>query len=209
MSEIKWKRKIESYPAQLKDVPLPATGPNDLRDWLQGQAKEHDLTHLLAHADDGVIWGVIQSNGTLKTSHEAAQENAKAAAVCPPLRLRTLQQARLFGKDAELLLWRDGDNVFRGRLIEDVKDGGAADWNESYDEPQLLWGTQGVALKDNFTLLEDGAQGLRHAVPLLDGLDLTKQRVQLVVRHYLAQEDFARVAVSRLIALEPCALEVK
>jgi CRISPR-associated protein (TIGR03984 family) len=210
VSEIKWECKIESHPARLKDVPLPTTGPTDLRSWLQEQAKEHNLTYLLAHADDGVIWGVIQSDGTLKTSHEAAQGNAKAEAVCPPLRLLTLQQARLFGKDAELLLWRDGDNVFHARLIEDAKGGGTADWKEAYDEAQLLWGTQkakDVELTHGFTLLEDGAQGLRHAVPLTP--DMTKQRVQLIVRHYLADEDFARVAVSRLVALEPCDVEVK
>lgn len=207
MSEIRWKRKIELHPARLKDVQPPATGSYDLRDWLQKQAKDNKLTHLLAHADDGIVWGKVQSDGTLKTSHEAAQGNAKAVAVCPPLRLLTLQQARLFGKDAELLLWRDGDNVFHARLIVDVQNGGAADWKEAYDEPQLLWGTQCVALQNGFTLLEDGTQGLRHAVPLTP--DMTKQRVQLIVRHYLADEDFARVAVSRLVALEPCDLEVK
>ncbi len=200
MSETKWERKIESYPARLEEMPLPATGPDDLRGWLQENAGEHNLAYLLAHADDGVIWGAVQSDGTLKTSDEAAQGNATALAICPPLRSMTLQQARLFGKDAELLLWRDGDNVFRARLIVEVKDDGPADWKEAYDEPQLLWGTQGVALQEGFTLLEDGAQGLRHAVPLTP--DMTKQRVRLIVRHYLANEDFARVAVSRMVAIE-------
>ncbi len=205
---MKWERKIKSHPARLEDVPLTANDLNDLRNWLQKQAKEHNLIYLLAHADDGVIWGKLQSDGTLKTSAEAAQGNSIAENICPPLRLRTLQQARLFGKDGELLLWRDGDNVFHARLIVDVKDDGATRWKEAYDEPQLLWGTQSVALQDGFTLLEDGAQGLRHAVPL-QGLDMTKQRVQLLVRHYLADEDFARVSVSRLVTVEPCDLEVK
>lgn len=201
MSEIKWKRKIESQCAQLKDVLLPATGPNDLRGWLQEQAKEHNLIYLLAHADDGVIWGAIQKDGALKTSFEAAQGIAKVTAVCPPLRLQTLQLARLFGKNAELLLWRGGDNVYHARLIEDVKEESPADWKESYDESHMLWGRRSIALHDGFTLLEDGSQGLRHAVPLAS--DLIKQHVQLIVRHYLADEDFAHVTASRLVALKP------
>lgn len=204
MSEIKWKREIKSRPAQLKEVSVPATGPDNLRTWLQEQAKKYGLAYLLAHADDGVIWGKVSSDGTLTTSDEAAKGNKTAESICPPLRLLTLQQARLFGEDAELLLWRDGDNVFHARLVMDVEDESKANWLEAYDEAQLLWGTQGNALQQGFTLLEDGAQGLRHAVPL-NGLVMTEQRVQLRVRHYLAKEDFARVAISRLVALENCA----
>ncbi|HMX29363.1 MAG TPA: CRISPR-associated protein Csx19, partial [Blastocatellia bacterium] len=178
---MKWKRKIESCLAQLKEITVPPTGPDNLHTWLQEEAKEHELEYLLAHADDGVIWGKVESNGTLITSGEAAKGNPIAECICPPLRLRTLQQARLFGKDAELLLWRDGDNVFHARLIADNESG--ADWLEAYDEAQLLWGTQKAKngdLPHGFTLLEDGAQGLRHAVPLTN-LDLSKQRVQLMV----------------------------
>jgi len=203
MSKFKWKREIKLRPAQLKEVSVPAAGPDNLRTWLQEQAKEYGLDYLLAHADDGVVWGKVSSDGTLTTSDEAAKGNKTAESICPPLRLLTLQQARLFGKDAEVLLWRDGDNVFRARLIADVEDKNGADWLEAYDEAQLLWGTQGIALQHGFTLLEDGAQGLRHAVPFEP--EMSKERAQLRVRHYLAKEDFARVAVSRLIVLETCA----
>ena len=203
MSEIKWKREIKSRPARLEESSVPATGPENLRTWLQEQAKMYRLDYLLAHADDGVIWGKALSDGTLITSDEAAKGNKIAESICPPLRLLTLQQARLFGKEAELLLWRDGDNVFHARIIVDIGDENGANWLEAYDEAQLLWGTQGVALQHGFTMLEDGAQGLRHAVPFKP--EMRKERAQLRVRHYLAQEDFARVEVSRLVALETCA----
>ena len=35
--------------------------------------------------------------------------------VSPKLRAKTLQQARLFGSDAEVLLWRDGDGAWMAR----------------------------------------------------------------------------------------------
>jgi CRISPR-associated protein (TIGR03984 family) len=203
MSQIKWKREIKRHPAQLKRISVPAAGPDNLRVWLQDQAKEYGLDYLLAHADDGVIWGKVANDGTLTTSDEAAKGKKIAESVCPPLRLLTLQQGRLFGKNAEMLLWRDGDNVFHARLIADVMDENGADWLDAYDEAQLLWGTQGVPLQHGFTLLEDGSQGLRHAVPFKPKMN--EERVQLRVRHYLAKEDFARVEVSRLVSLETCA----
>jgi CRISPR-associated protein (TIGR03984 family) len=199
VSESKWKREIKAMPARLVPVPCASADLSDLQLWLQNKAKEHGLQWLLAHADDGVIWGTLNA-GKLVTSHDAAQGNTTAENVCPKLRSITLQQARLFSKDAELLLWRDGDNVFHARLILDTKASETSNWRLAFDEPQLLWGTQGLALAHGFTLLEDGAQGLRHAVPL--PFDTIKYPVRLRVRHYLAQEDLARVVVSRLMTLE-------
>lgn len=208
MNEIKWKRELKPQPARLSNETPAITEEFDLQTWLEGKAKAHSLRWLLAHADDGVIWGKVDAGGALHTSHGAAKGNAIAETVCPPLRLATLQQARLFGDNAELLVWRDGDNALRARLIVDLKEGdatdgqpaGLPDWMMAFDEPQLLWGTRGIALAPDFTLLEDGAQGLRHAVPLPSGsLNLP---AQIDVRHYLAQEDFARVVVSRLVDLK-------
>jgi CRISPR-associated protein (TIGR03984 family) len=207
VTEIKWERVLIEQPTRASDV-TPVVAPIfNLQTWLESEAKTHGLRWLLAHADDGIIWGKVDAGGALLTSHEAAKGNGQAEAVCPPLRLMTLQQARLFSAQAELLAWRDGDNALRARLIADVEEGGEAhespasppDWARAFDEPQLLWGTRGVALTPDFTLLEDSAQGLRHAVPLsMNGMRLP---AQLCVRHYLAREDFARVVVSRLVAL--------
>jgi len=54
--------------------------------------------------------------------------------------------------------------------------------------------------------LRDGSQGLQHAVPVAIPLKdeagaLAGQRPRLIVRHYLAKEDVARVAASRLVGL--------
>lgn len=197
--------------------PEPVGELRDPHAWLAQKAQVYGLTHLLAHADDGVIWGRLDANGRLVTSHDALHntqaqndrdrrriEAAKRS--LPPLRPETLQQARLFGEQAELFIWRDGDGAWRGRLLRETADGENPNWSESFDEPQLLWGTHGTPLEDGFTLLEDGAQGLYHAVPLQVALveaseGRLKQSVRLNIRHYLDYDEQgqAYVAVSRLV----------
>lgn len=200
-------RKIETtHPAQSLPVATRklAEKSSDLRDWLAAQAKKDGLVYLLAHADDGVIWGRWTEAGGLVTSYEAVKAHPEAQAVCPALRRETLLQARLFGERAELRLWRVGKDSFQARLIRDVLEASeAAVWTESFEESQRLLGTDATALADDFTLLEDGAQGLCHAVPL-SGLPLRIDEddpPRLHVRHYLAPGPFARVAAFRLVGL--------
>lgn len=127
----------------------------------------------------------------------------------PPLLADTVQQLRLFNEQAELFVWRDGDGEWHGRWLRDVAAGETADWSESFDEPQRLWGTHGTRLEQGFTLLEDGAQGLYHAVPVEVALieeanGELNQSVQLNIRHYLAYDEQgqAYVAVSRLVEVK-------
>ena len=83
-----------------------------LKDWLKQQAQDYQLTYLLAHAEDGVIWGHFDiQKGTLTTAREVFPE-------CnfPELRLKTLQQCRVFGKAGEVLLW-NSNGEWRSRLI--------------------------------------------------------------------------------------------
>jgi len=186
--------------------PIDIGSLTNAKAWLQTKGVEHRLTWLLAHADDGVIWGK-SDGGRLITSYDAAQGNAQAQNVCPPLRLETLQQARLFAKQAELLLWRGGDKTWHARLIRNVKDGDTAEWQDAIDEPQILWGTDPhpQPLQHGFTLMRDGAQGLRHAVPLEVRGHFTEQSrpLRLDVRHYVKEDPtgFTRIVASRLLAL--------
>lgn len=216
------ERRIRDESPAVVDPSMPTdelnSGAKEVMEWLGEKAKEYDLKLLLAHADDGVIWGKIE-NGNLITSGkvirnqatQASKDQAELAAaieVCPELMTTTLQQVRLFSEKAELLLWRDGDNIFQARLIRDAKgdEKETAAWNESFDESQMLWGTHGTALSDGFTLLRDGAQGLRHAVPISVKLDTNDKGkispLYLTVRHYINQAGFARVVASRLVKLE-------
>lgn len=152
------------------------------------QAKAYGLRWLLAHADDGVIWGELRTDG-LHLSSDAFDE------VSPPLRAMTLQQARFFGPNAELLLWKD-DTGWRARLIKE----GVGKSGEYYEEAHWLWGTPEGQSQDGFVSLHEGKEGLRHAPPLPQG---TRFPARLQVRHYLAYDSDgqAYIECSRLVAL--------
>ncbi|BAZ06393.1 type III-D CRISPR-associated protein Csx19 [Calothrix sp. NIES-3974] len=167
----------------------------DLKVWLEKQASEYQLKYLLAHAEDGVIWGKFQ-NGTLKTSDSVFPQLAK-------LRLLTLQQCRIFGEHSEVMLWRN-DDEFKARCVEDTH----LDKEEYISENQILWGTQAENISDGFTLVSDGSQGLRHAVPLIDIPFDSNQKLyrplRLCVRHYLDEDKetgLVRIYLSRLVNL--------
>ena len=154
---------------------------------LSEQAKLYGLRWMLAHADDGVIWGELRDD-KLHLSCDAFPK------ISPPLRIETLQQVRLFGHLAELLMWRD-ESTWRARLIKDH----AGELNPCYDEDHLLWGTDTDQEKDGFVLLRQGKEGLRHALPLASA----DSRPRLKVRHYIAydQDGQAYIAYSRLVSL--------
>ncbi|MEC4805715.1 MAG: CRISPR-associated protein Csx19 [Jaaginema sp. PMC 1079.18] len=175
---------------------------NEITQWLEDRAKEHHLNYLLAHADDGVVWGRFKQDGILITQTEPQDLLSKYKFA--ELRWSTLQQCRIFSEQAEVLLWKVNEQP-KARLINDR--------NLSKDnyicETQILWGTHGKKdEKNKFTLLWDGKQGLRHAVPFTD-IELEtegklKNRVGLEVRHYLDYDDsgVARIYLSRLVDLK-------
>lgn len=180
------KPKIETY----KDN-------NSLCKWLQSQASSvSDKTpYLLAHADDGVIWGRFD-NDTLTTANQVF---TKPEFDFPELRLETLQQCRIFGEKGEVFLWKSGEK-WKWRFI------GNPEEDKIPPEKQILWGTHGRK-QGNFTLLWDGSQGLKHAVPFtdisLDGKNKLIKPVCLVVHHYITYDNdgLARIYRSRLVDL--------
>jgi CRISPR-associated protein (TIGR03984 family) len=172
---------------------------SDLFKWLEEKARQYELKYLLAHADDGVIWGKFLDNQNyhLITSGDVFPQLAK-------LRLSTLQQCRAFGKNAEVMLWKV-DKTWKARLINDEY---LLKLKETYIcEKQILWGTQPEAEKNDFTLVSDGSQGLKHAVPLPDIKDKFKEGkrpLRLTVRHYIdydKETGVARIYLSRLVDL--------
>jgi CRISPR-associated protein (TIGR03984 family) len=176
----------------------------DLRAWLIAQAKTNAFTWLLAHDEDGVIWGRIDES-RLTTSHDASNENSHASSISPELRTDTLQQARLFGPQGELFVWRDGMANWRFRLIRVVKEGEESEFNEAIEEKYILWGTDPEPLSEEFTLMSDGAHGMRHIVPIrVEGrFDESTRPLRLQVRHYLNEDQtgFVYIAESRLVDL--------
>ncbi len=160
----------------------------DLKKWLT----EYNLTYLLAHADDGIIWGYFK-DGELVTSGDVFSQ-------CAKLRLSTLQQCRVFGEKAEVMLWKVGQN-WKARLVKDDNKPECLP-----DEHQILWGTQVDKESNEFTLVSDGSQGLRHAVPLTGITFKAKDSrpLRLQVRHYIEYDEsgVARIYLSRLVNLD-------
>jgi len=195
---------------------------DDSRSWLEEQAKTYELNYLLAHAEDGVIWGKFDS-GKLTTSNEAFPDEK-----LPELRLDTLQQCRIFGEKGEVLLWRIA-NGWKARIIQHLdswqpqenpkeipggelkcfKIPGNDDVLELIEEHHILWGTKPKGEeKKGFTLMLDGSEGLKHAVPLI-GINFNENKklyrpVRLVVHHYIDYDDtgVAKIFLSRLVELK-------
>ncbi|WP_204103977.1 MULTISPECIES: CRISPR-associated protein Csx19 [Spirulina sp. CCY15215] len=167
----------------------------DLQDWIDCQQQKHQFKYLLVHADDGVIWGRFDDN------HLTTAETifCKPDFDFPSLQVLTLQQCRMFNSDKEILLWRSGE-TWRSRLVQEIPD------LDKIPEGQILWGTHGEK-RDKFTLLWDGSQGLKHAVPFTD-IDLEADKrltrpIQLMVHHYIDYDSdgVARIVLSRLVDL--------
>ncbi len=160
--------------------------------WLLEQANDYGLVYLLAHMDDGLIWGRV-ADGTLHLSTGIAPNS-------PKLRPITLQSCRLFGPSAELFIWRNGSER-RARLIEDK----TGNTGVAFDEAQILWGTDLVKSENGFTLVRDGRMGHHHAVPKeikASYFDGEWRPARLEVRHYLTTDDhtgLSRIARSRLV----------
>jgi CRISPR-associated protein (TIGR03984 family) len=155
---------------------------------LQQAAASGRYAWLLAHADDGVIWGRVQ-NGQLITSDGAFP------AVSPPLRAVTLQQARLFGPAGEVLVWHTDAGWQQREIAEN-----AGESAEAFDEDVILWGTNDGDQQENngFWLAVESDLGMQHAPPLR----LNKRHtLKLRLRHYLDfdREGAAFVRVSRLV----------
>lgn len=179
-------RKISSALHLIQNVSVPENFLSQPSLALSDLARLHGLRWLLAHADDGVIWGELW-DGELHLSCDAFPE------VSPLLRIETLQQVRLFGHLAELQMWRD-ESTWRARLIRDD----AGESHQYYEEAHLLWGTDVDLKKDGFILLRQGKEGLRHAPPLS-----SPDSPRLKVRHYIAydRDGQAYIAYSRLVSL--------
>jgi CRISPR-associated protein (TIGR03984 family) len=181
----------------------------DLAQWLTTLAQTHKLVYLIAHADDGVIWGKHGASG-MQLSVDYFPQGQLA------LRATTLHTARLFAAHAEILLWRDGDE-WAARIIEDranpVETEHAASTDELpafaavevIDEDYLLWGNQVEAAVSGapFLQVSEGKQGIVHAPPISVAPE-AQDAARLQVRHYLRADGSGavRMVASRLRSVE-------
>lgn len=168
------------------------TGTDDLLGYLLSVGQEGDI--LLAHTISGVIWGVVE-DGQLFLSHDVAPD------ISPALQLETLEELRLFSPEREIYLWHE-QRTWYARTITSSQ----GDSVPVIVEKHILWGTRGLGLDNGFTLLENGAQGLRHVVPIdATQIDGERLRVCLAVQHVLEEDPRTGlnvIAYSRLAGLK-------
>jgi CRISPR-associated protein (TIGR03984 family) len=181
------QRTIEQGRMQMETFEEGRLGDDPLG-WLEKQAADEMI--LLAHAEDGIVWGRIENHRVILPAAERRWQ--------PQLRKETLQMARLFDSQCEIFLWRVGEGKWRARTIRN--DAGEACLY--YDEAQILWGTRVEATDNGFSRAAEGEQGLRHAPPLEIGAQDwgDAHPLRLGVRHYLLEdaEGWLRVKQSRL-----------
>lgn len=181
-----------------QEEPVDESFLNDPRAWLALKTSDA-MPWLLAHADDGVIWGKRQSDSSLKLSSDVFSDEKKYPSIAVPLSSKTLQQARIFGPAGEILIWRTEKGFAARRIFE-----GTTPLQDILpDEWHLLWGEPDFReCRDGFCLYVEGLQGLRHALPVEQNPP-PNQRARLCVRHYLDYDDEgqAYISLSRLVNL--------
>jgi CRISPR-associated protein (TIGR03984 family) len=192
-----WRREIISIHSDVEAGTLDSL-PTDLRAWLAEQAHADNsklgLRWLLAHAEDGVIWGELRGDGQLYLSSDVFPVRGLS------LHRDTLQQARLFGEHGELLIWRGPGDTWQTILHRDDQ----GDPVECIDEPHLLWGYirggETLQRRDGFVQITEGSQGIVHAPPIGAATPTETERVRLLVRHYVSEDEagVARISGSRL-----------
>lgn len=176
------------------------TETQPLRAWLESQAETYKFEWLLAHSEDGVNWGKFEEN-KLIISHDIASH----LAFVPELKPETLQQLRLFGKDAELFIWRNHEGL-TGRLLRDNAVDAAI---KTRNEKHLLWGAQTDDELNQGFIVTSEADGLRQVVPWSTQetrpgpREEPTHRLHLMVRHYIDfdEDGQAMVVASRLVEL--------
>lgn len=182
---------------------MPPQTDADVFAWLEARMQD-GLPFLLAHADDGVVWGKLVEQ-KLITSRDAAGESARE--ISPLLRGITLQQAFVFGPSGEVRLWRDdsGWQCYQCSSADEL----AFASPSLPDEWQVLWGTKVINEGDTkygFTHIHEARQqGLDHIVPVqVSEQQLRERRLRLQVRHFIERDPDtgeARLSFSRLVNL--------
>jgi CRISPR-associated protein (TIGR03984 family) len=201
-------REIEEGEVQIRKFAPDAVG-GDPETWLLSLAEE-GMT-LLAHADDGVIWGTVRNRQFDWPDIKGFQQ----VALCP----ETLQMARLFDANTEIFLWRLDEGRWQARLLYDGSGTSPADAepvpavNHYFDEAQVLWGTGIIGFDATFSQANDGEEQFHHAPPVgQDKVQWGKQergkgdrRLRLHVRHYLEEDEetgWLRIGLSRLFKVD-------
>jgi CRISPR-associated protein (TIGR03984 family) len=174
----------------------------ELLGWVLGTGPaplaELGATWLLAHCDGGVVWGHRRTD-----DGSWALSGASFPELSPAIDPTALQELRLFGPDAEELLWAGG-GTFTGRRLSDSSDPAEPAWAAPFREERVLIGDRlhpdHPASVAGFTpVMARG--GSRQVLPV-ECQDPTIWR--LILCHYLERlpNGAVRVAATRLVELK-------
>lgn len=178
--------------------------------WLLGgqqAAIPEDATGLvwaLAHCDDGVTWGryAVPDAPSWNFGNQFFPD------VSPAIQRESLQELRIFGKKAEVLIWRT-DSGLRGRMLRESDP--PADRNDvsdplrPSDESRIVRGDECLETpQSGFAHVADRT-GAEQVIPLeVSDQQLQKRLIRLCVRHYYEQDresGAVRIAATRLVDL--------
>lgn len=172
-----------------QNVEIPALDCSKLKSdpagWLLEQkswlGKEY---WVLAFALDGVTWGQVKG-GELRTG--------------APLDASTLREVYAFCPAGQAHAWRQADGWHAANTLD-------RPGQDCFDQELLLWGNRLESYADGFATLSEGAQGIRHTVPLTQEPRVKADRSgspRLRVRHMLGKDanGAASIVATRLVEL--------
>lgn len=172
-----------------------------------------DPLWLLAHCDDGVIWGIVEKDALRLPLAFSIRSDISL----PRPRAMTIQQLRIFGGRGELLIWRNedvqrtvgggGSGWLRGRLLLDQPIDSERPHTRPKDERWLLFGdtVESSGTDRAFAVVAERRRRRVQVVPIAEGLLDGSFRLALNVKHYFecdAVSGCVRRAVTRLVSLE-------
>jgi CRISPR-associated protein (TIGR03984 family) len=171
--------------------------------WIRNESNKpprlENFRWLLAHCDDGVTWGWFDSPGWQLGSQVFSD-------LCPEISEKNLLELRLFGPDAEVLIWKN-DDVLSGRLLADDAPLERKDPANPMDQDLVLLGDRTVSTttQNGFTHIGD-ERGAEQVVPIECIAIFERRRwpLRLKVRHYFEKDNNSgtvRVAATRLVDL--------
>jgi CRISPR-associated protein (TIGR03984 family) len=181
-------------PTKPRIEPLPDIPPDFAEDngrWLVERASgllgPTGISYALIHADDGVLWGIVDGSRLIMPP---------SGDWTPKLRSRTIQQCRIFATKGELLVWREAEHRYRGRLVSE--EAGAV--YEQIPEAYVLYGSRvhtSQAVSGSFTRVFEPTSGIRQIVPkhVTDSDFANGYRLTLTVSHYLSTDEDGQAGI--------------
>lgn len=183
--------KMKIFGAELKQVPQLSMYPACLYSKEAQADTGFTPAWALALCTDGVTWGRLEDTGWVMGDTHYKD-------LCPRVTLENLLELRIFGKNGELLLWRE-DSRLSGRILIDQ------DSSELHYPPlkekHILLGEPTGDYRGSFSRMRNKA-GCEQALPLIIK---NGARCRLIIKHYMTQDaetGAVRITASRLSGLE-------